>query len=236
MNAAEALPELPRITPETPPEEIFHLGRQVVSGPVALACSFSIDDVVLIDLLKNSLNDVRVFAIDTGRLNEATYETAESVSERYGLKIDWYFPARKAVERMERNKGLFSFRVSLENRKECCFIRKVEPLQRALSGAAGWITGLRREQSLSRTALEPLEHDFINGDLLKINPLTFWSTQQVWDYAKQERVPINRLHQQGYTSIGCAPCTRAVGHAEHPRAGRWWWEDSEHQECGLHRR
>lgn len=236
MNAAEALPELPRIAPETPPEEIFHFGRHVVSGPVALACSFSIDDVVLIDLLKNSLNDIRVFAIDTGRLNEATYETAESVSERYGLKIDWYFPAREAVEKMERNKGLFSFRESLENRKECCFIRKVEPLQRALSGAAGWITGLRREQSLSRTALEPLEHDFINGDLLKINPLTFWSTQQVWDYAKLERVPINRLHQQGYTSIGCAPCTRAVGHAEHPRAGRWWWEDSEHQECGLHRR
>jgi len=236
MNTAEVLSGLPHIDPETPPEEIFRIGRQAVSGPITLACSFSIDDVVLIDLLKNYLDNIRVFAIDTGRLNEETYQAAESASERYGLKIDWYFPAREAVENLERNKGLFSFRESLENRKDCCSIRKVEPLQRALQGASGWITGMRREQSSTREGLEPLEIDSVNSGILKINPLTFWTTQQVKDYARQHRVPVNRLHQRGYSSIGCAPCTRATQPGEHPRAGRWWWENPEQKECGLHQR
>lgn len=236
MNAAEALPELPPIAPETPPDEIFHLGRQIVSGPITLACSFSVDDVVLIDLLRNALDNLRVFAIDTGRLSEETYEAAESVTERYGLRIDWYVPKGETVEQLERAKGLFSFRENLENRKECCFIRKVEPLQRALQGASGWITGMRREQSDTREGLEPLEIDSVNGSILKINPLTFWTARQVMDHATRHRLPVNRLHQQGYLSIGCAPCTRAVSPGEHPRAGRWWWEDPKHRECGLHRR
>ncbi len=236
MNTAENLPDLPHITPGTSPGEIFRIGRQAVNGPTALACSFSIDDVVLIELLREHLDQIRVFAIDTGRLNEETYEAADSVAARYGLKIDWYFPTGEAVERLEREKGLFSFRESLENRKECCFIRKVEPLQRALRGAASWITGMRREQSETRMNLQPLEIDAVNGNLLKINPLAFWSTKQVLDYARKHRLPVNRLHQQGYTSIGCAPCTRAVPDGDHPRSGRWWWENAEHRECGLHRR
>lgn len=236
MTSIKTLSGLPKIAPGTSPEEIFRIGRQIVTGPIALACSFSVDDVVLIDLLRNSFGDFRVFAIDTGRLNEETYETAERVTKRYGLKIDWYFPAGEAVEHLEREKGLFSFHESLENRKECCFIRKVEPLQRALLNAAGWVTGMRREQSFTREGLEPLEIDSINSGRLKINPLAFWTTRQLMDYSRQHRVPINRLHQKGYPSIGCAPCTRAVRPGEHPRAGRWWWEDPEHRECGLHRR
>ena len=133
-------------------------------------------------------------------------------------------------------RGLYSFRESLENRHECCHIRKVEPLGRALKGLGGWITGQRRDQSVTRTALAPLEIDAINGGILKINPLLEWNESQVWEYANSRNLPTNRLHKQGYPSIGCAPCTRPVAPGEHPRAGRWWWENPEHKECGLHRR
>lgn len=220
----------------TDPRIIFRAGLSVANGPITLACSFSIDDVVLIDLLKDHLKDLTVFAIDTGRLNEETYEVADTVSQRYGVAISWYFPEQAAVEQLERSKGLFSFRESVANRKECCRIRKVEPLHRALHGFSAWVTGLRREQSVTREGLEPLEVDAANGGLLKINPLIYWSDEQVLAYAAEQRVPVNRLHSQGYLSIGCAPCTRAVKSGEHSRAGRWWWEDPAHKECGLHKR
>ncbi len=236
MSLAEYLPTLSTFRADADPREIFRAGLAAANGPVTLACSFSIDDVVLIDLLKEHLGELTVFAIDTGRLNEETYEVAETVAQRYGLTIHWYFPECAAVEQLERDKGLFSFRESVENRQECCFIRKVEPLHRALNGFAGWVTGLRRAQSVTREELAPLETDEANGGRLKINPLLFWSDTQVWDYAKERALPVNRLHRQGYSSIGCAPCTRAVQPGEHPRAGRWWWEDPEHKECGLHRR
>jgi len=179
---------------------------------------------------------MRIFALDTGRLNEETYEVAESVSMRYGISIDWYFPDRDAVESLERREGLFSFRESLEKRHECCSIRKIEPLGRALAGLSGWITGLRGEQSVTRGDLQAIGVDEANGGILKINPLLDWSEKEVWEYADRKRLPVNRLHRQGYPSIGCAPCTRAIRLGEHPRAGRWWWEDPEHKECGLHRR
>lgn len=229
-------PACPETTPQQQALEILRRGFAQVQGPVALACSFSVEDVAVIDLLSQLAPTTRVFAIDTGRLNEETYETAESVSQRYNLAIDWYFPERSAVEQLERDKGLFSFRESLANRRECCGIRKVEPLRRALAGLSGWITGLRREQSVTRDALQAIEVDPVNGGLLKINPLLDWSEAQLWDYAKTRRLPVNCLHQQGYPSIGCAPCTRAVQPGEPSRAGRWWWEDPEHKECGLHRR
>jgi phosphoadenosine phosphosulfate reductase len=178
---------------------------------------------------------VRVFAIDTGRLNEETYQVAESVSARYDIQIDWYFPERQTVENLEREKGLFSFRESLENRHECCRIRKVEPLGRALAGLSGWIVGLRREQSVTRAQLCPLEIDEAHGGIVKISPLADWSEEQVWAYAEKHALPINRLHRMGYPSIGCAPCTRAIEAGEDLRAGRWWWENPEHKECGLHR-
>ncbi|GAB6083087.1 phosphoadenylyl-sulfate reductase [Desulfuromonas carbonis] len=206
------------------------------AAPVSLACSFSIEDVVVIDLIRHAGLETGFFALDTGRLNEETYEVAEAIVERYGISIDWYFPERTAVEQLEREKGLFSFRESLDNRHECCQIRKVEPLRRALAGLGGWITGLRREQSVTRADLEAIEVDAANGGLLKISPLLDWSSAEVWEYAEARHLPVNRLHRQGYPSIGCAPCTRAIEPGESPRAGRWWWEDPEHKECGLHRK
>jgi phosphoadenosine phosphosulfate reductase len=224
------------IPADATPTEILAAGLTAARGPVKLACSFSVEDAVIIDLIYKGGLPIGVFALDTGRLNEETYEVADSIAERYGIRIDWYFPRTEAVETLEREKGLFSFRESLENRHECCGIRKVEPLGRALSGLAGWVTGLRREQAVTRSDLAPLEIDRNNGGILKINPLLEWSEEQVLEYAKQYKVPVSRLYGQGYRSIGCAPCTRAVAPGEHARAGRWWWEDPEHKECGLHRR
>jgi len=235
-NTARNTHPIPRLTADTPAREILAAGLEVAAGPVSLACSFSIEDVVVLDLARESGLAIGVFALDTGRLPEETYQTAEAVSERFGLSIDWYFPDREAVEKLEREKGLFSFRENLENRLECCRIRKVEPLGRALRNLAGWVTGMRREQSHTRTSIEPLEIDTAHGDIIKINPLVNWTEKAVWEYAESRRLPINRLHREGYPSIGCAPCTRPVQQGDHPRAGRWWWEDPEHKECGLHRK
>jgi len=225
-----------QFTAGTPAEEILRSGVAAAGGPVALACSFSVEDVVLIDLLHSLQLPVGVFAIDTGRLNEETYEVADVLRERFGLRIDWFFPERAAVEQLEGDKGLFSFRDSLANRKECCQIRKVEPLQRALTPLAGWITGMRRAQSLTRDGIEPLERDALHDGILKINPLCHWDEAAVWDHVNRRQLPVNRLHRQGYPSIGCAPCTRPIQPGEEARAGRWWWENPEHKECGLHRK
>ena len=227
------IPSLPEKATAT---EILQAGLAAAAGPVKLACSFSVEDVVVIDLIRELNLPIGIFALDTGRLNEETYEVAEAVSERYGVPIDWYFPERAAVEKLEREKGLFSFRASLENRHECCRIRKVEPLGRALAGLAGWVTGMRREQSVTRAEIAPIEIDTAHGGILKINPLVSWTEAEVWAYAEKRRIPLNRLHKLGYPSIGCAPCTRAIKAGEHPRAGRWWWEDPENKECGLHKR
>ena len=216
--------------------EILRIGVERANGTVKLACSFSVEDVVIIDMAMEMKLPIGIFALDTGRLNEETYEVADAIVDRYRLKIEWYFPRHEAVENLLKEKGTFSFRESLENRHECCHIRKVEPLGRALKGLGGWITGMRREQSVTRTDLAPLEIDALNGGILKINPLLDWDERQVWDYENSRSLPVNRLHKEGYPSIGCAPCTRPVAPGEHPRAGRWWWENPEHKECGLHRR
>ena len=234
MNTAEKLTFFPDIGPEATPLEIFQVGCECARGRVAIACSFGIDNVVLLYHPKDNPDKVTIFAIDTGRLNEETYEVADNITQRYGVTINWYFPQHDKVEALEREKGLFSFRESFANRKECCFIRKVEPLQRALQGLSAWTTGMRREQCDTRANQKPVEIDAGNGGLLKINPLTFWSEKAIWEYAREHRLPINRLHQQGYPSIGCAPCTRAIQDGEDHRAGRWWWEGAAHKECGLH--
>jgi len=227
---------IPTIAANATPQEILRIGVTAANGPVKLACSFSVEDVVIIDLARETGLPIGIFALDTGRLNEETYEVADAIAERYRVEIEWYFPRHEAVEELLRHKGPFSFRESLANRHECCHIRKVEPLGRALRGLAGWITGLRREQSVTRTDLAPIEVDTANGGILKINPLLEWTEAQVWEYAEARRLPTNRLHKQGYPSIGCAPCTRPVKPGEHPRAGRWWWENPENKECGLHKR
>ena len=227
------LPELPT---NATPQAILRLGVAAADGLVKLACSFSVEDLVIIQMAHERGLPIGVFALDTGRLNEETYEVADAIRERYNIAIDWYFPQAAAVEELLKQKGPYSFRESLENRHECCHIRKVEPLSRALKGLGGWITGLRKEQSVTRTDLAPIEIDAANGGILKLNPLLDWTEAEVWEYTTLNKLPTNRLHQQGYPSIGCAPCTRPVAPGEHPRAGRWWWENAEHKECGLHRR
>ena len=233
---------MPPDTP-TPPftaiaraRDILDTGLATAGGPVSLACSFSCEDVVVIDLIHHAGLKVGIFALDTGRLKEETFEVAEAVTQRYGVAIDWFFPDRCAVETLEREKGLFSFRESLANRHECCQIRKVEPLRRALAGLGGWVTGLRRAQNVTRQQLEAVTFDSDHGGLLKINPLLDWSDAEVRDYVATRHLPQNRLYREGYASIGCAPCTRALQPGESPRAGRWWWEDPQHKECGLHRK
>jgi phosphoadenosine phosphosulfate reductase len=201
---------------------------------IALASSFSLEDAVLIHLLMDIRKDAVVFALDTGRLNPETYECAEALRRRYGVKIQWYFPERAAVEELEREHGLFSFREGVQQRKDCCSIRKVEPLRRALSGLDAWVTGLRREQSVTRTELAVVETDNANGGIIKINPLANWTLFDTWEFVHQHNIPYNALYDRSYTSIGCAPCTRAIEPGEDQRAGRWWWENPEHKECGLH--
>src|SRR5437764_13755162 len=156
----------------------------------------------------------------------------EAVRRRYRISIETFFPEREVVEALERERGFFSFRESVAARKECCAIRKLEPLSRALAGREAWVTGLRREQSPARATVETVEID--ERGLFKLNPLADWSEAQVWKYARERQVPLNPLHAQGYPSIGCAPCTRAVAPGEDVRAGRWWWESPDHKECGLH--
>ena len=203
---------------------------------VALASSFSMEDCILMDLLARRRKDARVFALDTGRLNPETYECAEAMAARCGLRVEWFFPQREPVEALERGKGLFSFRESVENRRECCGIRKVEPLGRALAGLNAWITGLRRGQGVTRNDLRVVEPDAAHGDIAKISPLAGWTFDRVKAYVREHKLPYNRLYDQGYTSIGCAPCTRALRPGEDERAGRWWWESPDHKECGLHLR
>jgi phosphoadenosine phosphosulfate reductase len=199
----------------------------------AIASSFGVEDMVLIDLARTHAPSVRLFTLDTGRLPPETYEVMDVVRRRYGLEIETFFPERERVEALQSARGYFSFKQSIEARKECCGIRKVEPLRRALAGRQAWVTGLRREQSVTRTAVEAVELDASHG-LLKVNPLVRWSSREVWDYVKSQGVPYNALHDRGYPSIGCAPCTRAVKPYEDERAGRWWWESAENRECGLH--
>ncbi len=202
---------------------------------IALAASFGAEDVVVIDMLMKLNGGARVFTLDTGRLPYETYALMEAIRERYGLAVEVYFPQADAVEVMVREHGVNLFYKSIENRKRCCGVRKVEPLGRALQGLEAWITGLRREQAVTRTEVRKVEVDPDHGGIVKVNPLADWTWAEVWEYIRAHNVPYNALHDRGYPSIGCAPCTRAVAPGEDPRAGRWWWENPETKECGLHR-
>jgi phosphoadenosine phosphosulfate reductase len=202
---------------------------------LALACSFQAEESVLIDLMHRVRGtDFRVFTLDTGRLNQETYDCMDAIRERYGVQVEVFFPAATGVEKMVREDGLNLFYKSVELRKLCCGVRKVEPLNRALKDLDAWMTGLRREQAITRTDVRKIELDKDHGDIIKINPLVDWSYENVWNYIRENNVPYNRLHKQGYPSIGCAPCTRAVKPGEDLRAGRWWWENPDTKECGLH--
>ena len=202
-------------------------------GQIALASSFGVEDQILTDMIVKLDPTVKIFTLDTGRLHEETYTVIDETNKKYGIKVQVYFPERASVEALYQTQGINGFRESIENRKMCCQVRKIEPLQRALEGLDVWITGLRRSQSLTREMMQLTEWDEANH-LIKLNPLIEWDEERVWDYIKTHKVPYNILHAQGYPSIGCAPCTRAIHEGEDLRAGRWWWENSEHKECGLH--
>jgi phosphoadenosine phosphosulfate reductase len=218
----------------TTAEDVLRWGRDTYYPNIAFASSFGAEDVVVIDLLARLQPAPRIFTLDTGRLHAETYEVMERIRERYGVTLETYFPDTARTETLVRDKGFYSFRSSIADRKECCGIRKVEPLKRALSGLKAWITGLRREQAVTRTGVRKIEVDAAFGGIIKLNPLADWTQDQVWEYIKANQVPYNRLHDSGFPSIGCEPCTRAIKPGEDLRAGRWWWELPEHKECGLH--
>jgi phosphoadenosine phosphosulfate reductase len=202
-------------------------------GKVIFTTSFGYEDQVVTDMIfKNDL-PVKVVTLDTGRLFEETYKVWRSTIERYGRTIDAYFPSGESVEKLLKEKGPFSFYESLDNRKECCHIRKVIPLKRALKDNMIWITGLRASQSDNRSNLHEFEWDSGNN-IIKFNPLAEWGLQEVKQYIRDHNVPYNVLHDKGFISIGCEPCTRAVKPGEDFRAGRWWWEQNSGKECGLH--
>jgi phosphoadenosine phosphosulfate reductase len=203
--------------------------------PAVLASSFGAEDMVLLDLIAQHAPTIGVFTLDTGRLPEETQALIDRARHRYGIAIDIYFPDATRIASFVHSNGVNAFYDSVDLRQGCCAIRKSEPLRRALAGKGAWITGLRRDQSVTRSALAYEEFDATHG-LPKFNPLADWSEDDVWTYIRGRNVPYNALHDQGYRSIGCAPCTRAVEPGEDIRAGRWWWENPEHKECGLHRR
>ena len=202
-------------------------------APVVFANSFGAEDMVLTDLIRKNFPNISMFTLDTNRLPEETHRLMKEVEDRYSVEIKTYFPESSTVEEYVVKNGLNGFYNSIALRKTCCFIRKVEPLKRALKDKGAWVTGLRRDQALTRKDLEESEFDIDNG-LQKISPLLNWSLPDVWAYIKNFSIPYNGLHDQGYSSIGCAPCTRAITPGEDIRAGRWWWENPETKECGLH--
>lgn len=204
------------------------------SGPrVTLASSLGVEDQVLTHMIASARLPLPVFTLDTGRMFAESYDLIERTRDELGVTIRPYFPDAGAVEQMVADEGPNLFYRSVELRKRCCHVRKVEPLRRALKGKLAWVTGLRRAQSVTRAELERIEWDEQNG-LYKINPLADWSEADVWAYIRSHEVPYNALHDRGFPSIGCAPCTRAVAPGDDPRSGRWWWERPEHRECGLH--
>jgi phosphoadenosine phosphosulfate reductase len=215
-------------------ELISHLQQiEATQSPSAFACSFGAEDMVLLDAIAKHAPRIEVFTLDTGRLPEETHLLLDTVRDNYSIPIRTYFPESDAVEAWVEQNGPNAFYKSIAQRRQCCDIRKVQPLRRALSGKKAWLTGLRREQSQARQTLAIESWDDANG-LIKINPLLEWENDDVWSYIKTHRVAYNALHDRGYPSIGCAPCTRAVQPGEDSRAGRWWWESSS-KECGLHR-
>ncbi len=204
-------------------------------GVQGLVCasSMSAEDQALTDILWTQNPHASIFTLDTGRLPQETYDLIQETNVKYGRSIQMVFPDRERVKRMTNLHGPNLFYESLEKRKLCCEVRKVEPLRRELKKYRAWMTGLRRAQAVTRKDLPIVEWDEAFG-LIKINPLAAWSEQDVWNYVKEKKIPYNKLHDQGYPSIGCAPCTRAIAAGEDIRAGRWWWEQPEHKECGLH--
>jgi phosphoadenosine phosphosulfate reductase len=216
-------------------EERVRALPRAIGGRITFSTSLGLEDQAVLHAIATTGTAIDVFTLDTGRHFPETLETLQASERRYGLKIRVMAPDAAEVEALVARDGIFGFRLAIENRKACCEVRKVRPLNRALAGAAGWITGLRRDQSAERAAVPFAAWDDAHK-LVKINPIADWSLEQLEAYIAENNVPVNPLHAKGYPSIGCQPCTRAIVPGEDIRAGRWWWENEDGKECGLHNR
>ena len=216
------------------PQDILAWASQNLGSSVALATSFQVQGMVLVDMFAKTDPEARIFTLDTGRLHSHTYDAMERTREKYDIDIEVLFPDRTEVEEMVTSHGVNLFYKSIENRRLCCQVRKTNPLNGFLKNLNAWITSIRTDQTEQRAYSTKFEIDYLHGKMLKINPILDWTTDQVWDYVRKNDVPYNKLHDMGYPSIGCAPCTRAVEKGEDPRAGRWWWEQGSDKECGIH--
>ena len=223
-----------QLSSQNPEEALQQSLEKFGVARIALASSFGAEDQVLTDMLLRANPAARIFTLDTGRVFQETYDTMQHSVERYHNSYEVYAPEAADIAALIAKDGPNLFYSSVENRKACCTVRKLKPLRKVLSTVDAWICGLRRDQSITRTAVELVSWDAEFG-IYKICPLYDWSEAQVWDYIKKNNVPYNALHDQGFPSIGCAPCTRAVKPGEDIRGGRWWWESPEHKECGLHK-
>ena len=217
------------------PDVVLQYFLSGYTGKIALSSSLSIEDQVLTDLIVKIDPSTRIFTLDTGRLFPETYSLIDKTNIKYDIHLEVLFPDYTEVEKMVKEEGINLFYKGIDQRKACCRVRKLDPLKRAFQGLEVWICGLRKEQSVTRQAVKLIEWDENNG-LIKLNPLINFSEDEVWKYIRKHHVPYNKLHDQGLPSIGCQPCTRAVKPGEDIRAGRWWWENPDQKECGLHKR
>jgi thioredoxin-dependent adenylylsulfate APS reductase len=234
-TGAPARPPIPPDVEVLDAEGVLRLTIETLgAGRVALSASFGPEDIVILDLLTRVVPGPRVFTLDTGRLPEETHALIERVRERFAVDVEVYVPDAMDVEAMVAERGPNLFYRSLDDRLRCCDVRKVRPLRRALATTDGWITGLRRDQTRTRARTPKVGLDLEHGLIWKVAPLADWTDDAVWAHIRAADLPYNPLHDRGYPSIGCAPCTRAVGPGEDPRAGRWWWETEGGRECGLH--
>lgn len=232
----EKLEQYREETRDLSPEELLQWAlNEFGVEKLVLASSFSIEDQSVTYMLHQANKEARIFTLDTGRHFNETYEVQDYTALKYGIKYEVMFPEAEEISKVVSQKGPNFFLTSVEDRKECCRIRKMDPLAKVLATADCWITGLRREQSVTRTELHKVEWD-ANWGLYKINPLADWTEEQTWEFIEENKIPYNKLQKQGFLSIGCACCTRAVAEGEDIRAGRWWWENPEHKECGLHKK
>ena len=214
-------------------QEVLEYFLYKYGAKAALSSSFGVEDQVLTHMMLSIDKDANIFTLDTGRLHPQTYSVMDATNLKYSVKVNVFFPNTQNVEKLYQDQGINGFYESIDKRKACCFTRKIEPLKRALSSLDVWITGLRSAQSVTREKLDFIEFDEAN-QVIKVSPLLKWSETQVWDFIKKNKIPYNSLHDEGFPSIGCAPCTRAVEDGADVRSGRWWWENPEHKECGLH--
>ncbi|NIP29408.1 MAG: phosphoadenylyl-sulfate reductase [Candidatus Dadabacteria bacterium] len=219
---------------DAPAEEVLKWTLDNLHPKVGLATSFQFQGMVLIDMLMKIDSGARIFTLDTGRLNKETYDVIEEVMNKYDTIVEIIFPDKNEVEEMVNKHGINLFYRSVADRRMCCNIRKTRPLNDYLKSLDGWITSIRRDQTTNRASAKKFEVDYLHGRILKVNPIVDWTTKHVWDYIDENNVPYNKLHDIGYPSIGCAPCTRPVRPGEDPRSGRWWWETESDKECGIH--